>query len=147
MADPSAEIAALKAENVRLQKIVDALIENAERNSGLQHSDFSLFQTAIMLEDQVNLRTAELQAALRDNERMTEALRASEERFRSLANQSMIGILTVEDGRIGYTNARLDAIFGYAPGALIGRPPADLVIDEDRAPGIGGAAHSLRRGR
>jgi len=144
VADPSAEIAALKAENVRLQKIVDALIENAERNSGLQHSDFSLFQTAIMLEDQVNLRTAELQAALRDNERMTEALRASEERFRSLANQSMIGILTVEDGRIGYTNARLDAIFGYAPGALIGRPPADLVIDEDRAPVTEAMARQLR---
>ena len=73
--DQTAEIAALKAENVRLQKIIDALMENAERSSGLQHSDFSLFQTAIMLEDQVNLRTAELQAALRDNERMTEALR------------------------------------------------------------------------
>ncbi|TXH47618.1 MAG: PAS domain S-box protein, partial [Burkholderiaceae bacterium] len=131
--DQTAEIAALKAENVRLQKIIDALMEIAERNSGLQHSDFSLFQTAILLEDQINLRTAELQAALRDNERVTHALRASEERFRSLANQSMIGILTVEEGRIGYTNARLDAIFGYATGELVGRPPADLVTPEDRA--------------
>ena len=107
--------------------------ENAERSSGLQHSDFSLFQTAIMLEDQVNLRTAELQAALRDNERMTHALRTSEERFRSLANQSMIGIVTVEDGRITYTNERFDAVFGYAAGELAGRSPAALVIAEDRA--------------
>ena len=131
--DQTAEIAALKAENVRLQKIIDALMENAERSSGLQHSDFSLFQTAILLEDQVNLRTAELQAALRDNERMTHALRASEERFRSLANQSMIGIVTVEDGRITYTNERFDAVFGYAAGELAGRSPAALVIAEDRA--------------
>ena len=136
MSDPTqaTEIAALKAENVRLQKIINALMENAERSSGLQHSDFSLFQTAIMLEDQVNLRTAELRAALRDNERMTQALRTSEERFRGLANQSMIGIVTVEDGRITYTNERFNTVFGYAAGELVGRSPGALVIEEDRAP-------------
>jgi signal transduction histidine kinase len=62
------EVAALKAEIVRLNKVVHALMERVERSAGPQASDFSLFQTAIMLEDQVSVRTAELQGALREIE-------------------------------------------------------------------------------
>ena len=66
------------AESVRLNKIVQALMDRAERNTSAQGSDFSIFQTTIMLEEQVRRRTAELEAALRENEKINRALRESQ---------------------------------------------------------------------
>lgn len=75
----------LHAEITRLNKIIQALMNRAERNSSLQGSDFNLFQTAITLEDQVRSRTNELEKALRENEKITRALRESENQIRKLA--------------------------------------------------------------
>ena len=50
----------LGAEVARLNKIIRALMNRAERSTNVQGSDFGLFQTAVMLEEQVHGRTAEL---------------------------------------------------------------------------------------
>jgi len=65
---------ALQAEIVRLNKMVTALMNRAERSTSAQRSDFGMFQMAVMLEDQVKNRTAELEAALRENEKINRAL-------------------------------------------------------------------------
>jgi len=65
---------ALRDEIVRLNKMVNALMNRAERSTSAQGSDFSLFQTAVMLEDQVRNRTGELEAALHENEKINRAL-------------------------------------------------------------------------
>ena len=52
------------AEVARLNKIIGALMDRAERNASAQQSDFGVFQTTIMLEERVRRRTAELEAAL-----------------------------------------------------------------------------------
>ena len=62
------ERAAYEAEIARLNKIINALVGRAERAATVGHTDFGLFQTAILLDGQVRQRTAELEAALRDNE-------------------------------------------------------------------------------
>lgn len=67
----------LQAEIARLNKMIQALMNRAERNASLQGSDFNLFQTAITLEDQVRRRTGELEAALQENQKITRALRES----------------------------------------------------------------------
>jgi len=64
----------LKGEIVRLNKIITALMDRAESNASGQGSDFSLFQTAIMLDEQVRSRTKELQ---RRQERLEVVLEAS----------------------------------------------------------------------
>ncbi len=66
---------ALRAEIVRLNKVVQALMNRAERSMSLQGSDFNLFQTAIMLETQVRQRTEELEAALREVQTLQAKLR------------------------------------------------------------------------
>jgi two-component system NtrC family sensor kinase len=75
MATNSGDEAALRNEIVRLNKIIKALMDRAEREMSTQRSNFGLFQTTIMLEGQVRSRTRELEAALRENETITRALR------------------------------------------------------------------------
>lgn len=65
----------------RLQKMVQALMDRAERSTSVRGSDFSLFQTAVMLEDQVRVRTGELEAALHENEQINRALQLAQERM------------------------------------------------------------------
>jgi diguanylate cyclase (GGDEF)-like protein/PAS domain S-box-containing protein len=129
-AGPDAQ--ALTGEIVRLNKIIRALMDRAERSTSVQGSDFGLFQTAIMLEEQVRRRTAELEAALRENEKINRALRESEAKFRGLVSQSLVGIAIIEDGKFSYSNARFDEIFGYSTDEIRGLGPLDITAGDDR---------------
>jgi len=122
----------LRAEVARLNKVVRALMDRAERSTNVQGSDFSLFQSAVMLEEQVRARTAEVEAALRRNEKVTRDLRESEAKFRGLVNQSLVGIVIVEDGKFTYTNAKFNEIFGYAADEVKSLGPLDVVAESDR---------------
>jgi PAS domain S-box-containing protein len=121
------------AEVVRLNKIISSLMDRAERNTSVQGSDFSVFQTAIMLEEQVRQRTAELEKALQENELVNRALRESEAKFRGLVSQSMVGIVMIEDGRFTYSNAKFDEIFGYSAGEVRHLGPLQTAVESDRA--------------
>jgi PAS domain S-box-containing protein len=62
------------------------------------------------------------------------ALRDSEERFRSVVESLGEGLcITDLDGVAVYANDRMQAITGYAPHEIIGKPAGDLLHDEDRA--------------
>ncbi len=78
-------VQSLQKEIARKNKIIQALMDRAERGASLRGSDFNLFQTAITLEDQVRRRTQELETAMRENEKITRALRESENKIRQLA--------------------------------------------------------------
>ena len=65
---------ALREEIVRLNKIITALINRAERSASNQRSDFGVFQTTLMLEGRVRDRTEALEQALRENEKINRAL-------------------------------------------------------------------------
>ena len=55
----------------RLQRIINALMDRAERSMGAQSTDFGMFQRALLLEETVQQRTGELEAALAEKESMT----------------------------------------------------------------------------
>ena len=63
-----------------------------------------------------------------------DALRASEERFRSIVENSPIG-LSFTDGklRIVEANEAFHKMLGYAKGELLGKTAADITHPEDRA--------------
>ena len=87
--------ATLQSEITRLNKIIDVLMDRAESASNRFDADFGLQQTTILLEDQVRLRTSELEAAIRELERSNRSLRDSEERFsRMFREHAAIMLLT-----------------------------------------------------
>lgn len=122
----------LKAEIVRLNKMVRALMDRAERSIGVQDSDFSRFQTAIVLGEQVRSRTAQLEAALRENEKINRALGESEAKFRGLVSQSLVGIFSLEDDKFTYSNAKFNEIFGYSAEEVSELGISDTAIEADR---------------
>ncbi len=63
-----------------------------------------------------------------------EALRASEERFRALAESALAGIYLIQQNRFRYVNPAMATMFGYTPEELVDTlGPADLVHPDDRA--------------
>ena len=123
---------ALRDEIVRLNKVIGALMDRAERSASVQGSDFGLFQTAIMLEEQVRSRTSELEAALRENERINRALRESEAKFRGLVSQSLVGIVILTDWKFSYSNDKFNEIFGYSADEVRALGPLDIATENDR---------------
>jgi len=83
-ANASPPEAALQREIVRLNKMVTALMNRAERDMNAKVSDFSAFQSGVALENQVRERTQQLEAALRENERVNQALQTEREEQRIL---------------------------------------------------------------
>lgn len=124
---------ALQGEITRLNKIIRALMDRAERSTSAQVSDFGLFQTAVMLEEQVRSRTAKLETALRENEKITRALRESEAKFHQLVSQSLVGIVIMENGVFSYSNAKFNEMFGYSADEIRGLDVLDTVAEVDRA--------------
>ena len=76
-------------------------MNRAERNASVQGSDFNLFQTAITLEARVRRRTKELEVARLENEKVTRALRESENHLRLLIENAPVSIHEIDmDGRV-----------------------------------------------
>lgn len=68
-----------------------------------------------------------------ERKRAEGALRASEQRFRGLVEQSLIGIYMSDGAGVHYINPRAEEILGYQAGGLTGVSLTPLIIDADRA--------------
>lgn len=84
-------------------------------------------------EERLRQRTAELESALREAERTNQSLRESEAQFRRMADNSLIGIAIIVDGKHTYTNRALTEIFGYSADEMLSLSPLALTADSDRA--------------
>ena len=98
-----------------------------------------LRETMSELEIRVKVRTAELSKLneelhkeIGQCKRIEEALKESEERFRAIAESSIIGIGIVQGGTIVYANKSSANIFAYEPAELIEKEMFDLIAPEDR---------------
>jgi PAS domain S-box-containing protein len=76
--------------------------------------------------------TRALEKEIEERKQTEEKLRESEEKFRVLAEQSVVGIWIVRDHVIKYANPRHSEIFGFTPEEMTGKNPLELVVEEDR---------------
>lgn len=124
----------LRSEIERLNKIIKALIDRAEQDMNTPSSDFSVFQTTVMLEDKVRMRTRELEEALHKNAKITRALQQanqlieeSEQRLRDITAALGEGLLvTDKDGLIKFVNAAANRILGLNENEVIGKNSHEL---------------------
>src|SRR5207249_10044761 len=75
---------------------------------------------------------AAVQASKASGEQTEVALHA--EQFRTLVEQSLVGIYLVQDGTLLYANPKMAEIFGYTQDEIITLPSVlDLITEADRA--------------
>jgi PAS domain S-box-containing protein len=80
--------------------------------------------------------------AVRDITDRHEALRLSEERFRSVFEQGTIGVMMIgSDYRISKVNPALCRMLGYSEGELTRMTPLDITHPDDRDPSLGLMEH------
>ena len=124
------DIRELQTEIARLTKINQALMDRAESSEIIQGSDFDLFHSAIIIEDQVHRRTSELEKALQQNEAVTHALRKSEEKFAAIFSLTPepLTLARLKDGMVLDVNRSAAQYWGYTRKELIGRTalPEDI---------------------
>ena len=70
-------------------------------------------------------------AVTAQKEQAEATLRESEDRFRSLVQNSSDLTIVLGAGTIAYASEASEKLLGYAPEALIGRPPGELVHPDD----------------
>ncbi len=88
--------------------------------------------TEAMRRARMRAQEAETQARLaEEREKAQQAIRESEERFRTLADSSFEGIAITEDGRLTDVNEQLAEMFGYETAELIGMDVSALIMPED----------------
>ena len=59
-------------------------------------------------------------------------LRESEEKFRTMAEKTLVGIYIIQDNHFKYVNPKFLEIFGYTADEFTGRSPLEIVLEEDR---------------
>lgn len=60
------------------------------------------------------------------------ALRDSEQRFKALVEQSLVGIYVIDEEKLLYVNPRFCEIYGYSLEELVGKSFYDIIAEEDR---------------
>ncbi|MBK8173727.1 MAG: PAS-domain containing protein [Rhodospirillales bacterium] len=89
-------------DGIKLQKIVKVLMDQVERGMDFQGNAYSLFQTAILLEDKVRERTRRLEMALRDLERSNHALSLANAQTETAQTRLMEAIESISEGFVHF---------------------------------------------
>ncbi|PWC39048.1 NahK/ErcS family hybrid sensor histidine kinase/response regulator [Azospirillum sp. TSO35-2] len=96
--DPHGRIAELERENAKLQRINKVLMDRVERSMDFQGGAFSLFQTAIVLEQKIRERTLELERALHKLEDSNRDLARAKELADTMRTRLFEAIESVNEG-------------------------------------------------
>ena len=82
----------------KLEKIIQVLMDQVERGIDFQGNAYSLFQTAIVLEDKVRERTRTLETALRELEKTNRALTSAKEQTETAQTRLMEAVESISEG-------------------------------------------------
>ncbi|QNA43763.1 PAS domain S-box protein [Lacibacter sediminis] len=72
-----------------------------------------------------------LTESINDRKQAEALLRENEEKFRSIVEQSLVGIFIIREGRLIYVNPGFEKIFGYSKDKLVNRISFEDLVHED----------------
>jgi two-component system sensor histidine kinase/response regulator len=110
----------------------------------------SMRQTADLEEQagELEAQATEMEAQAAELERQSEALHALNEEQYAIFQAATAGIVMVRDRVVWRCNARMEALFGYAPGEMLGMSTRAWYADDATYAEVGKAvAEALRHGR
>lgn len=114
----------------------DSRIHTAQKKGGnTETGPMHVEITASPLRDQEGKVIAGIEVVRNISERIKaqQALVAAEAKFRSIVEQSMVGIYIIKDNKFSYINPKFAEIFGYTADEIISsKTVPDLVYEEDR---------------
>ncbi|MFC1836420.1 PAS domain S-box protein [Thermodesulfobacteriota bacterium] len=96
----------------------------------MSHEDAIQVQMAAELEE-MRQRVAELTDWKRKHKSVADELIQSEEKFRKLAEKSVVGIYLIQDGLLKYVNRKFEHIFGYEKHEVSNKLEAKAVVHPD----------------
>ena len=118
---------------------ITSVVEYARDITERKLAEEALQRTHDELERRVQERTAELakaneelQAEIGEHKHTTEALRESEEKYKTLTESSLTGIYIHQDGRYVFVNDRFAQIHGYKPEELLGEHYLTLIHPDEK---------------
>ncbi len=105
-----------------------------ELHSEISGGDYTVTTAPLTDESGVLYGSIHIARDITSSKTADDALRQSESRFRSLVEQSLVGIYIIQGGRFLYVNPKLADIFGYAsPQEIVfGCSSMDLIAPESR---------------
>ncbi len=111
------------------------LLENISDITDRKRAEDAMQKAYFELEQKVDERTTELKKTTRyleeevaERTRVMEALRLSEEKYRSLVEQTSDLVFQISrDGRITYISPNVETILGYRPEEVLGRRPTEFM--------------------
>ena len=83
--------------------------------------------------EELEQRVKELEKEAVDRKRAEEAVRESEEKYKTLIESSLTGIFIHQDGKYVFVNDRFAEIHGYEPEELLGKEYLTLIHPDERA--------------
>ena len=89
-------------DSIKLQKIVKVLMDQVERGIDFQGNAYSLFQTAIVLEDKIRERTRRLETALRELEKSNRELSIAKEQTETTQTRLMEAVESISEGFVHF---------------------------------------------
>ncbi len=113
----------------------DGDIHIIEKDGAIEKGILRVEITASPLRDEKGAIVAgiEIVRNITERRKAEEGLRAAEEKFRSLVEQSITGIYIIQNGRLVYVNPKCAEIFGYAVDEILSAPSVlDFIAEEDR---------------
>ena len=111
----------------------DGKIHTAERSGITDKGPVLVEVTASPLRDSTGKIVGAIEVArdITERKRTIEELRLAESKFRSLVEQSLVGIYIMQDSRFPYVNPKSAEIFGYTPDEFISEVSLNDIICEE----------------
>jgi PAS domain S-box-containing protein len=127
--------------------ILDDFSEEKGRLEETQSAVLNILDDFEMEKSRVNLANEQLEKEIEEREKIEDALRAGEERFRNLAETASDAIVSADShGCIVYFNRAAEQIFGYPAGEAIGQPLTLLMPERFQNPHREGLHRYLKTG-